>query len=738
MFNFLEIGSPYSIFAIVAFLFYHLCLFAYADDVLEKPRLPIYLRPLLAVLNLIVVVCAINLKFYPATTYFVMLLILFLEFLLLYKDNLSKICFMVSNIMLHVMSIRAMCVAIFAFAINAPIYMVVHLKECLILSSAVAFTTLSVLTVALKFLVPGKRIKLISRGNHQFWFLTAWCMICIVYLLYNARVYSTFEAFTPLIGLQITTSAAILATLYIVIIFSIRTTELMDYKDKNSVLQLAIQKEYLYRKSIVSDAISTYEFNLTKDQIVLGFIDSVNGEADQNQKPRIVYNYTSVMEDITRLFVHAEDAAAFAHCCNRKNLMEAFTAGKSEVIIEYRRMVPESSFIWVREVITLIKDLDTGDITGFVYVKDIDEEKKSQLELQFKAERDALTGLYNKEMTGKLITRYLQSSKAGGETGALLIIDVDNFKTVNDSLGHTFGDAVLCALGEKLRSIFRDNDIIGRIGGDEFMAFMSNTKSTDIAKEKAAQICTNFKTTYEGTGGKKITISGSVGIAFFPNHGLTFEELYKNADVALYATKNKGKDNFSVFEGQDFTEYISNRTKIESQKGAEQKSFLDNKLEYVFKILYDSPQPMGAIQSILELLSDHYGFSRGYIFELSQENHTLCNTFEWAEQGINPSCIATGEPLPISAFREAYISFEDSGVYALSRAEAGPDMKAFMKSRGAKSMLLVAMMDVGRITGFIGFDDCITTHIFAKGDVKDIAAVCQVLAVFIAKERKEA
>ncbi|WP_317911405.1 GGDEF domain-containing protein, partial [Clostridioides difficile] len=123
---------------------------------------------------------------------------------------------------------------------------------------------------------------------------------------------------------------------------------------------------------------------------------------------------------------------------------------------------------------------------------------------------------------------------------------IDNFKSVNDNLGHVFGDKVLFEVSKHLKPIFRKDDIVGRIGGDEFIVFLKNIQSFENAKKKAEKICDIFRNSY--TKNKKTyKISGTVGISFVPEHGTVFEELYKKADIALYYAKSKGKDKYALY-----------------------------------------------------------------------------------------------------------------------------------------------------------------------------------------------
>ena len=133
---------------------------------------------------------------------------------------------------------------------------------------------------------------------------------------------------------------------------------------------------------------------------------------------------------------------------------------------------------------------------------------------------------------------------------AMFIIDLDDFKSVNDNLGHVMGDKVLTDTADKLAEIFSSRESVGRIGGDEFSAFVSyegdNTTATDIA----ARICESIEQTYTAHG-VSVHVSVSVGIAVYPEGGNDYEELYRNADKALYSVKSSGKNMYALYSSEE-------------------------------------------------------------------------------------------------------------------------------------------------------------------------------------------
>lgn len=172
------------------------------------------------------------------------------------------------------------------------------------------------------------------------------------------------------------------------------------------------------------------------------------------------------------------------------------------------------------------------------------------------ASRDRFTGLYNKTTTETLIAERL----AKGGSHAMILIDIDNFKCVNDVLGHAWGDSVIKDIATKIEALLNCDDIAGRIGGDEFMAFLSGDGVSERIDGICAALCESIRYTYsdESLGGQ-VSVSSSIGVALAPDYGKNFKELYTAADIAMYFSKNGGKDRFTVYSGQERREYNGDR-----------------------------------------------------------------------------------------------------------------------------------------------------------------------------------
>ena len=180
--------------------------------------------------------------------------------------------------------------------------------------------------------------------------------------------------------------------------------------------------------------------------------------------------------------------------------------------------------------------------------------KRAVAALDNKASNDQLTGIFNKQTFNDRTSDRLDSSLSI-ERHALILLDLDNFKGINDTLGHAYGDNVLAKTGSILRAEFSTEDFLGRVGGDEFCVLVNSspsgdTKYEDFIREKCETLCNAYRAYYSGDKGD-YKISASIGVSFFPEDGSTFDELYAASDKALYSAKKCGKDSYAFYSKEE-------------------------------------------------------------------------------------------------------------------------------------------------------------------------------------------
>lgn len=199
-----------------------------------------------------------------------------------------------------------------------------------------------------------------------------------------------------------------------------------------------------------------------------------------------------------------------------------------------------ASYDIVNTIVFYLISIITSHQSNYLNLKQI----MSNNILELQRDTDKMTGLWNRGFCERKINSLLAAQNA---TGALLVVDVDNFKLVNDSKGHDCGDRVLREVGAALKDAFRSSDIIGRLGGDEFLIYLPGCTDADIIRHRVSHFLETVST-IDTTSQEEIPhISASVGVSLFPEDGDNFKDLYKHADEALYLSKQSGKNQYAFY-----------------------------------------------------------------------------------------------------------------------------------------------------------------------------------------------
>lgn len=206
-----------------------------------------------------------------------------------------------------------------------------------------------------------------------------------------------------------------------------------------------------------------------------------------------------------------------------------------------------------------------GEITHYVCMfTDISEEKAQQRRLEFLAHNDALTGLSNRTWFGHQLELAVQEARASGENIAVLLLNLDRFKDVNDSYGHTIGDEVLKHIARQVQSALRPGDVLGRMAGDELAVVARNLRHADGAAAMARHLIRAVAEPWRSPDGLEVVAGVSVGICMFPDHAHTTELLLQGAHAAVYGAKARGRGAWCFFH-EAMTQAARERLELESR-----------------------------------------------------------------------------------------------------------------------------------------------------------------------------
>ena len=193
---------------------------------------------------------------------------------------------------------------------------------------------------------------------------------------------------------------------------------------------------------------------------------------------------------------------------------------------------------------------------------DITGHKEAEKLAEHMAYYDHLTGLPNRRVLQKKVNEVIEHSEKENETFAIMFIDLDRFKNINDSMGHSIGDQLLILVGERLRHCVRKGDVVARLGGDEYVILLPSAP-THITEAVASRIVEEMSKPFI-IHNHEVFVSSSIGISLFPENGNDYDTLMTNADSAMYLVKDNGKNNFQFFT-EELHRDIMEKTMIETE-----------------------------------------------------------------------------------------------------------------------------------------------------------------------------
>ncbi|MBR5596403.1 MAG: GGDEF domain-containing protein [Lachnospiraceae bacterium] len=384
------------------------------------------------------------------------------------------------------------------------------------------------------------------------------CILFLVFFTWNFKIFSLSEILEPEIRRML--CGEMLLKIGFVwwssrVLYEMVANQI-EYVKNETYTENILDKERAFRNTIMRKGIFSLDLDITRDEFKEG-IEWLNSDTWESG--------VAVKKVITGLLetcVHPEDYEEFAHTNDASVIRERvdsapyyshqirvspqgmlynFSLGEA---LTKRYQETDKEWVWLKFDYIYTRDAMSGDIYAYVAVFDIDLQVEQGEILKQNATTDFLTGVLNRATMEKRIEEKLQQKLYAG---TFFIIDVDNFKSVNDILGHPVGDQLLKQISSILTELFRKDDLVGRLGGDEFCVFMLDTVDPEAIASKAEKLVQSCRIECKGEQGESVQVSISVGIASCQKEISDYNKLYRCADLALYETKKMGKDSYTIY-----------------------------------------------------------------------------------------------------------------------------------------------------------------------------------------------
>lgn len=368
-----------------------------------------------------------------------------------------------------------------------------------------------------------------------------------------------------------------------------------------------------------------------------------------------------------------EDTLAYSSACNR------LATGEHEYstcTVRYQHKT--GAIIWGEQQIVMHRT--DGGMPKYLIceIRDVTDLRQEQERMEHLAFHDSLTGLANRRLLAEHLQQAVTHTERSKLSTALLYLDLDNFKLVNDQYGHDVGDALLCHTADHLRSCVRKEDTISRLAGDEFVVLLNEVHSAQAAATVAKKILKGMQAPIH-VGDHNIQVTASIGITLSPRDGNAVEQLHKNADAAMYRAKERGRNNFQFFT-QEINASIIERNRMEKELRLALQS--DQFIIHYQPVMHLATRRITCLEALLRWSSDTGELLYpGTFLPVAEQSGTIIDMDQWllvrACQQIKALQQEIGQPLRLSINASAKwlisAGFADQVKQALEASELPAD-----------------------------------------------------------------
>ena len=480
---------------------------------------------------------------------------------------------------------------------------------------------------------------------------------------------------------------------------SIQKTEVQREKDRleNPPEQVEALQEELELEKIKKEIISSlyndwiYEYDVKEKKVTT--ISGSSSHYKMTKDDEAGQRYL-VLDDL-----HPEDRPAFVECCrgtynsNESGYMEA-------------RIMMGEEYRWISLTTRVLRNRANEVVSVIGKISDINAQKKEELRLQAQAMQDSMTGLLNRaafhEQSEKLLELAAQDA---GRTPAMLIVDIDKFKQINDHYGHLYGDTVIVSMADALRTVFGEEAVIGRFGGDEFTVLVMHAD-----KDELEDIILKLRDVYardiaETDDGCKVTCS--VGAARYGIDGTTVDDLLRSADCALYYIKENGRDGYAICTEVIKKKFAEGAEQVLSEEPRDDNRRISAEItEFALELLEGSKDLKSAMNMLLMRIGKRFRLSAVSVREYNNKDIPEIS-YLWSNMGEKKT-EGTAAYISSEERRRIREDFRKNQMLEISDIETLPKQSGLYQiysTSKIKALYQCPFVSEGQVFGYISYID---------------------------------
>ncbi len=468
-------------------------------------------------------------------------------------------------------------------------------------------------------------------------------------------------------------------------------TVIQDITEKKSIEEeLKLQAERLHI-ILEAEGEKIVDYNAKTDVVV------IRDSSDHLSVGEIIMNQYRQQFDVSK--IHEDDVERY------REVFDGLLKSPKYDTIEIRTKRFDGDYTWYLLNLTSLLGTE-GYVTRIVgRMININNKKLHEINLQLQTEKDALTGLYSKEVARQLIQNALFDESGADVLNALMIIDLDDFMKVIELMGYSQGDKILEETGIYLSKVFKGSDIIGRDEEDRFIVYIRNFSKFSEVDQLCSDIVKNvdYKLFHEKG---EIHVTCSIGAAVYPYHGTTLDELMNKARRALSRAKANGKCRYRIYDAAVTMAYHALRKSQDIPYNPEKGMKLNRSTEeLIMLVLLEDKVLEAALKAAIELITIRYKFHRGYICGSEQGGLPISNDVQFSVRGyeVGQESVEHYE-LRRVVYEVLYESFKNCSI--IHEYDLGADeMRYFFQSEGIKSLLYYPITSKGEFKGAVVFEN---------------------------------